>query len=76
MYHHGAFYAPLLIPLTFYPKLFRNMLTDETLDSKKLFDFMPGALDDLTVDRLQLGLIVGAAVWRLVLFRSHLQVNF
>merc|ERR1712242_66736 len=73
MYHHGAFYAPLLIPLTFYPKLFRNALTDETLDTKKLFDFMPGALDDLTVDRLQLGLIVGAAVWRLVLFRSHLQ---
>ena len=39
MYHHGSFYAPLLIPLTFYPKLFRNMLTDESLDSKKLVEF-------------------------------------
>ena len=36
MYHQGSFYAPLLIPLTFYPKIFRNMLTDETLDSKKM----------------------------------------
>ena len=65
------------------------MLTDETLDSKKMvsfwkflkirtlqFDFMPGALDDLMVDRLQLGLIVFAALWRIVLFRSHLQVKW
>ena len=37
---------------------------------------MPGSLDDLTVDRLQLGLIVCAAIWRLLLFRSHLQVTF
>ena len=34
--HHGAFYSPLLVPLLFYPKLFRNMLTDERLDENKM----------------------------------------
>ena len=34
--HHGAFYSPLLVPFLFYPKLFRNMLTDERLDENKM----------------------------------------
>merc|ERR1711990_11006 len=72
MLHHGAFYIPLIIPLTFYPKLFRNLLTDESLN-EKLFDFMPGALSDLTVDRIQLCIVVVCAVWRIGLWKGHLQ---
>ena len=34
--HHGAFYSPLLVPFLFYPKIFRNMLTDERLDENKM----------------------------------------
>jgi len=71
--HHGAFYSPLLVPLLFYPKLFRNMLTDERLDENKMADWMPGAISDLTVDRIQLGFVVLTAVWRLGFWKSHLQ---
>ena len=34
---------------------------------------MPGAISDLTVDRIQLGFVVLTAVWRLGFWKSHLQ---
>ena len=34
---------------------------------------MPGALSDLTVDRIQLCMVVVCAVWRLALWKGHLQ---
>ena len=34
---------------------------------------MPGAISDLTVDRIQLGFVVLTALWRLGFWKSHLQ---
>ena len=34
---------------------------------------MPGALSDITVDRIQLGIALGCALWRLLLWKTHLQ---
>lgn len=67
---HGAFYSPLLVPLTFYPKLFRQQLSEE---SNIEFDWLPGALNDVIIDRIQLGLIVATSVWKICFWKSHLQ---
>ena len=34
---------------------------------------MPGSASNLTVDRIQLGLVVFSALWRLCFWKSHLQ---
>jgi len=68
---HGAFYSPLLVPLTFYPKLFRSQLNDPPNEIK--VDWLPGALDDTLIDRIQLGLIIFTSVWKMCFWKSHLQ---
>jgi len=67
---HGAFYSPLLVPFTFYPKLFRGQLQEQ---SNIQFDWLPGALDDAFVDRIQLGIIFFTSLWKICFWKSHLQ---
>lgn len=68
---HGAFYLPLLVPATFYPKLFRDQLKNPTAADQVAW--LPGALDDTLIDRIQLGIILGTSLWKVSFWKPHLQ---
>jgi len=68
---HGSFFCGLLIPITFFPKLFRLRLQEPS--NLENFEWLPGGFDDVLIDRIQLAIIICSSAWKLFMWRTHIQ---